>query len=304
MPTGHDCPILSPDLPMTENHSNEINESPNTNPATGAPNTAGPGEAQGGPEPGQSQAASSQERGNGNSVPPATWDVGSHLRLWLVAAVALVIDLATKHWAFTRLDPHPDRGMVVIPHVMKFQQSLNPGALFGLGKGWTPVFIAASVLALAFVLFLFIHSTRDRRSLHVALGLVLAGALGNLYDRSNVIADVVQFTTNGRTATVVGTVVEETDKGVEVGDWPNGANARFIPADWEPVVRQQGVVRDFIKMEPQFQIAGKTIHIWPWVFNVADMALVFGVAILMLNFWWERKEERTQTEQTAEPATS
>ena len=57
--------------------------------------------------------------------------VPSHLRLWLVAAVGLTADLWSKHWAFTELSP--GRGEVVIPHLMRFQRSLNTGALFGLG---------------------------------------------------------------------------------------------------------------------------------------------------------------------------
>jgi lipoprotein signal peptidase len=57
-------------------------------------------------------------------------------------------------------------------------------------------------------------------------------------------------------------------------------------------VNARGVVRDFIKMEPRFTIAGRTIEIWPWVFNIADMWLVVGVGLLMLNFWLDHKAER------------
>ena len=120
-----------------------------------------------------------QEPSESAAADSARWDLCSHLRLWPIAVVTLAIDLWTKHWAFSQLDTSPPPGgWVIIPHVMSLRRSLNTGALFGLGKGLTPVFIAASLVALLFVLFLFIHSTRDRRSLHVALGLVLAGALG------------------------------------------------------------------------------------------------------------------------------
>ena len=138
-----------------------------------------------------------QEHSESAAADSARWDLGSHLRLWPIAVVTLAIDLGTKHWAFSHLDTSPPPGgWVVIPHVMSLRRSLNTGALFGLGKGLTPVFIAASLVALLFVLFLFIHSTRDRRSLHVALGLVLAGALGNLYDRLvfGFVRDMIQIT--------------------------------------------------------------------------------------------------------------
>lgn len=223
----------------------------------------------------------------------AAWHLPSHLRLWLVAAGGLALDLWTKHLAFTRLDPNPadEHGWIAIRGLMSFRRSLNPGALFGLGKGLTPIFIAASILALSFVLFLFINSGRNRRSLHVALALVLAGALGNLYDRAFEKADVVKYTVAGKRYTQVGKIVSQPDQPILLGVYPEGSYPRRIPAETKPEVREMGVVRDFIKMEPHFQIAGYKIEMWPWVFNIADALLVVGVSILMLNFWWERKAE-------------
>ncbi len=245
----------------------------------------------------------------------AILSVGAHLRLWLVAAIGLTADLWTKHWAFTQLEAYPatTSPFVGIPNIVSFRRSLNPGALFGLGKGLTPVFIAASLLALGFVLFLFWHSGRNRRSLHIALGLVLAGALGNLYDRAYMIADVVKFTSNGKRVTIVGRIVDPreamADRGgrpgiadssaIWLGSWPGGEHARKIAPEYNPEVRQQGVVRDFIKMEPHFQLGRYHIELWPWVFNVADALLVGGVGLLMLNFWWERREEKAA--QAAKP---
>ncbi|HOJ73125.1 MAG TPA: signal peptidase II [Phycisphaerae bacterium] len=210
----------------------------------------------------------------------------------------MALDLWTKHLAFTRLDGNwaDKHGYIAIPGLMSFRRSLNPGALFGLGKGLTPIFIAASLLALGFVLFLFVNSGRNRRSLHVALGLVLAGALGNLYDRAFVMADVVKYTANGRRYTEVGKIVSPPgEMPIKLGSWPEGRYVRQIPASAEPEVRTQGVVRDFIKMEPHFEVAGYKVDMWPWVFNIADVLLVWGVGLLMLNFWWERKAEIAQS---------
>lgn len=233
--------------------------------------------------------------GTPHVVESARWHLPSHLRLWLVAAIGLTIDLWSKHWAFEHLDPNPDpsSALVIIPHVTTFRRSLNTGALFGLGKGLTPLFIAASVLALGFVLLLFIHSTRNRWSLHIALGLVLAGALGNLYDRSFAIADVVRYQVNGRTHTEAFKRLpdEDSELTIVVGTWPDGRYKRPILKQSVVSEHQQGVVRDFIKMEPQFTLWGRSIQIWPWVFNVADALLVVGVGLLMLNFWLERKAE-------------
>jgi lipoprotein signal peptidase len=230
-----------------------------------------------------------------HSPESAIRDAWSHARLWLVAAAGLALDLWTKHLAFTRLDPDPANtvGYPAIPHLMSFRRSLNPGALFGLGKGLTPVFIAASLLALGFVLFLFMNSSRKRRSLHVALALVLAGALGNLFDRAFMIADVVKYThPSGRRITEVGVISNPGQVPIRLGSWPECKAIRTIPQYCEPEVRRQGVVRDFIKMEPQFTVGSLHIELWPWVFNIADVLLVVGVGLLLLNFWWERRAEK------------
>lgn len=215
---------------------------------------------------------------------PAWKDLGSHLRLWPLAAAGLVADLWSKAWAFNNLPIHDE--WVAIPGFLKFQRSFNTGALFGLGKGLTSVFILASLLALGFVLFLFCSSTRHRWSLHLALGLVLAGAMGNLYDRAFVRVDVVTYAIpDGRVIRDIGQI-QETDNpnAIKLVSWPEGKQPRFIPTRWNPHIdRDRGVVRDFIRMH-----AGR-LNIWPWVFNLADVFLVVGVGVLMLNFWQERK---------------
>ena len=69
-------------------------------------------------------------------------------------------------------------------NVFGFQRSLNPARLFGLGQGYWPVFAALSVAAAVaiFVWLFFVGAARDWL-LCVAMGLVTAGILGNLYDR-------------------------------------------------------------------------------------------------------------------------
>ena len=112
---------------------------------------------------------------------------------------------------------------------MTFNRSLNEGALFGLGKGWTPLFIIASFLALGFVLYLFVHSKANQRSLHIGLALVLAGALGNLFDRSFMIADIVVCYQQGKKTTQSCKVVKRDERGIIIHHWPDDGPAGFIP---------------------------------------------------------------------------
>ncbi|MCA9300851.1 MAG: signal peptidase II [Phycisphaerales bacterium] len=127
--------------------------------------------------------------------------------LLVVTVLGLVIDLASKSIAFERIADAPvsiDRAevlerlpsgtlsallpphdpVVVIPRVLEFTLVLNPGAVFGIGGGKRVFFIVFTFVAVAFVLWIFGTWTRARDTLsHVAIGLLLSGGLGNLYDR-------------------------------------------------------------------------------------------------------------------------
>ena len=220
----------------------------------------------------------------------------SHIRLWMVAVVGLVADLWTKAWAFRELQPHESR--TIIENLASYKLSLNPGALFGIGAGLAPVFVGASVLALMFVLYLFANSSTKRWSMHFALGLVLAGAVGNLYDRATQTAYVAHYADGSR---VIGTLVEETDNTIRLGDFPHGTNARPYPRP--PSTSKSGlqpVVRDFIKIEAKI---GK-LELWPWIFNIADALLVVGVVILLINFWFDRDHQPLQDTSSSSAAAS
>lgn len=213
----------------------------------------------------------------------------AHLVFWMTVVVLLAVDLWSKAWAFSDLGAR--EVMSVIPGLLEFRRSLNDGAVFGTFTGQTGLFIVASLFALAFVLYLFLHSSARQRVLHFSLGLILAGALGNLYDRAFVKADVIRISDReGRVQSHIGVIVAENETSVSVGDFPDGASPQsFSKAEVE--IRRQGVVRDFLKFVPKFpsrwsKLGG--IDMWPWIFNVADAALVVGVAVLLLGSIFER----------------
>ncbi len=227
----------------------------------------------------------------GDDALVALRDLPSHLRFWLPAVVVLWLDLWSKAWAFSTLPS--DRARSWIDGFVEFRRSLNDGAVFGSFTGYVGVFIVASFLALGFVFYLFARSHRWHRSLHVALAMILAGALGNLYDRGFIVADVAQISTaDGQQRSLIGVVLDDSTEGiVRMGDWPDGANPRTLRSD-KITLRRQGVVRDFIKIVPRFprwvpRLGGRDV--WPWVFNVADASLVCGVGLLLITGWIDRR---------------
>ncbi len=120
----------------------------------------------------------------GTPLEPAMLSAAAWLRFLLVAIGGLIADLWSKHAAFAFLGYGPGSKIhVVIPHVLTLETTLNNGAVFGIGQGLAVLFILISLVAMAFVVYVFMSSLRRQWIIHVALGLILAGAMGNLYDR-------------------------------------------------------------------------------------------------------------------------
>lgn len=174
-----------------------------------------------------------------------------------LTAAGLATDLLSKHYVFRSFldDPvlpgkvrefrtgfrmvrgHEATAADVLPGLrrrvcpgVQFTLSTNPGVVFGLRMPRWAV-VLASLGAMVFVGLYFATSDSRDHWTHLALALVLAGALGNLYDR--IFTEIV----------VPG----------------------FAPIRYE--------VRDFIDCSELY---------YKWVFNVADILLVIGVAILVL----------------------
>ena len=183
---------------------------------------------------------------------PTCW-----LVLLIVVALGFGVDLLTKSWAFetvahepvtiTRhaLLDNPDynpipihESVVVIPgRLLNMHLVLNSGAVFGIGSEQRAFFVVFTVIAVIIAIYIFGWQTRRQSVLaHVGIGLVLAGALGNLWDRL-----------------VIG----------RVRDFLHLFPDRHLPFGWNWF--------------------GGGSEVFPWVFNIADVLLLSGMAVLLIH---------------------
>ncbi len=158
----------------------------------------------GGPRAGSAgrRSLSVQERDNPERPPAKSrraWSI-----LIVTTLVGLVLDLWSKSFAFASVAGYPviveredvlsvpDLGMLIPPHeprtvipsVLEFTLVLNPGAVFGIGAGKRWFFVIFTVIACIVAVTLFLKWTRARDWVaHAGFGLIIAGGLGNLYDR-------------------------------------------------------------------------------------------------------------------------
>ena len=112
---------------------------------------------------------------------------GRHFVFWLVVAAGLAADLLSKSLIFAQLGFPNERTEWLIDSSwvkFRFYTSMNEGALWGVGQGFTWLFASMSFVAIAGILYwLFFRKAATSLWLTITLGCVTAGTLGNLYDR-------------------------------------------------------------------------------------------------------------------------
>lgn len=149
--------------------------------------------------------------------------------------IPLTAELASDPY-FSHRFPHDP--VPVVPGVLNLQLTTNTGAVFGLGKGGRWLFVVVSVVALAIIGRIFWRSPARATALHMSLALILAGALGNLYDRVvySAVRDMFHLFPGSH---------------LPFGfSWPDGSTM-----------------------------------LYPWIFNLADAALIVGVLGVLIITW-------------------
>jgi signal peptidase II len=158
-----------------------------------------------------------------------------------VAVVGAALDLWTKSLAVERLQSVPPYRL--IPGWIHLTYTENHGAVFGIAQGARPIFLTVSIGAILFLAFLFVTSGRARLY-QLILGLLLAGVVGNMYDR------------------VSYGYVRDMIHALPGWHWPQWL-VNYFPRAWHP---------------PR----GQGMEVFPWVFNLADTYLCVGVGAMLL----------------------
>jgi signal peptidase II len=172
--------------------------------------------------------------------------------------VGLGADLIFKAWAAATLKYQLP--IHVIPHLIRLEYTENKGAVFGLGQGQRPLFLIVSVAAIAFLFYLFATGGKNR-FYQVILGMLLAGVLGNMYDR--IMFGYVRDMIHGLPGVV----------------WPDWF-VNLMPASWHP--------------EP-----GMRMEVFPWIFNIADSLLCVGVFLMIVYSFFSERQRKQNVAQGA-----
>jgi len=135
----------------------------------------------------------------------------------VVLLVVLAADLATKSWALRALGD--GRQIELLGGLVPLTLAFNTGAAFGLTIGDDPrwIFIPVTLVAVVFLVTLLVQARPGDELRSLASALVLAGALGNLYDRVRWDRGVVDFIGPVDLGFMLWPIFNVADMGITVG---------------------------------------------------------------------------------------
>lgn len=113
-------------------------------------------------------------------------------RIWflIICIVASCADLLTKHlWAWEGINKE------LIPGLLRFRYTENPGIIFGSFPEGRVFFLILSILAVPILIVIFWSIKRPGTLVTLSLALILGGNLGNMHDRIayGVVRDFIDF---------------------------------------------------------------------------------------------------------------
>lgn len=111
-----------------------------------------------------------------------------------LALLGAALDLLTKHLAFLYIGPY-DPEVPVLDGLFSFGRTVNEGVIFGKFAGAKTLWLVVSIAAVPAILAIFFSVKKPNWVLTISLGLILAGTIGNMYDRVTVgaVRDFIKF---------------------------------------------------------------------------------------------------------------
>ncbi|MHC5035884.1 MAG: signal peptidase II [Planctomycetota bacterium] len=141
-------------------------------------------------------AVASAPSGTGSDDPafPGNKVLRDRLVFFSVALVGTAMDIVSKYAVFSSLQvkviQHEGKPLVhyseetrLIGETLKFHGAMNTGAVFGLFQGQWLFLVIFTLLALGIIGWVLFRSRDTGLTTLIGLGLVCAGAMGNLWDR-------------------------------------------------------------------------------------------------------------------------
>ncbi len=100
----------------------------------------------------------------------------------LTIALSLIVDQASKALARSNLDPQ--KSIDIVKGILSLNLVNNTGAAFGLLQGQLTILQIIAVALVGMILFYILFYRPTSFIIRVALGLIVAGSVGNLIDRA------------------------------------------------------------------------------------------------------------------------
>ncbi len=100
----------------------------------------------------------------------------------ITVILGLLLDLWSKTWAFDNYT-FIQQEWLLGTDWLSFQLAYNKGAVWGILQGQVDLLSLASLLAIGFMLYMLIQENNPTIFFQILIGLIVAGALGNLHDR-------------------------------------------------------------------------------------------------------------------------
>jgi len=104
-----------------------------------------------------------------------------HIIPVVTVAVALAADLYTKHLALLNLGYY--KTVDFFGGFIRFDLTFNEGGVFGILQGYKSFFLVVSIAVLVLMLAYYFYEKNMPGLFRIAMGLIIAGALGNIIDR-------------------------------------------------------------------------------------------------------------------------